>query len=478
MSVSRRSFLKGAAAATAVSAAGGAVQAVLGEAAAITSSASPNKFPGRVAINFNKNAVADYATKKVNIDVLKKMVDDTVILLTGKSTVGDAWKELFPATLTATSKIAIKTNFYAPNVSPPPEALLAIVEGLRKMEINGSKFTGAITVFEGNTSNDFAKGGYDSAAFNAADATLVKASFANGSDPAAGESSYATLLDQADFLFNIFSARGHDSFAEGLSLGFKSHYGTYVNQPMGTIHGSPGFSQRVRNLHCTGVISKKQVLSVSCAFFCNDEGTSMGTGNPNRSSFTTYVKTIDPDATCESPSTVIMSTDAISCEMQVIKLLRLNKNKPYGVDDMPKYLRASAGIEGALSDKTYTIGVIDEKKMEIRKMINGASTPVIHTTPDCSASHAALLHATPLPGKGITHFEFKVPSLLQGTPARLSIHDPKGRLVFSKELPVGGVLNHFSWDQRIKGGMRAVAGKYIGVLTAGHVGASALFVLP
>ncbi|MBN1577283.1 MAG: twin-arginine translocation signal domain-containing protein [Chitinispirillaceae bacterium] len=482
MAVSRRSFLKTTAAATAISATGSAVHAVLAEPAKVASSSSPNKFRGRVAINFNKEAVTDYGTKKVNVDVIKKMVDDTIMLLTGKATVGEAWKEIFPSTLTATSKIAIKTNFYAPNIAPPSECLLAMVEGLRKMDFNGSKFTGTITIFEGNTGNDFVKGGYDTASFTAQDVTLTKASFTNGSDPATGETKYTPILDQCDFLFNVFSARGHEtSYTEGFSLGFKSHYGTYATSGSSlSIHSNNAYSQRVRNLQCTGVISKKQVLSVSCAFFCNDEGTPMGSGNPARSSFKTYAQSMDSTATCDSPSTIIMSTDTISCEMQVIKLLRLNKEKTnFGVSDMPKYLRASAGITGALSDKTYDIGEIDGEKMDVGKMINGVVVkPVGTVTPSVGGrSHTTSLEATPLAGQGITHFEFKVPSSLQGVSAVISIHDLKGRLVFSKEMPVRGVRNHFSWNQRTKSGMKAGAGKYIGTLKAGKAGASATFVL-
>jgi hypothetical protein len=68
-----------------------------------------------------------------------------------------------------------------------------------------------------------------------------------------------------------------------------------------------------------------------------------------------------------------MSTDPVTAEMQTIKMMRLNK-KPaggYGVNDMPKYLRASAGVTGALPDTSLNFGVIDETKMDIRRIING-----------------------------------------------------------------------------------------------------------
>lgn len=478
MAVSRRSFLKSAAAVTAATASAGTVQSVLGKPVATTAGTSLNKWRGRVAINFNKDAVTDYAKKTVNSEKIATMVDETIMQLSGKETVGDAWKEIFPATLTPTSKIAIKTNFYALSICVPPEVLLAMVTGLRKMVIDGAAFTGDITIYEANTSNGFEQAGYNAAAFNADNikVTLLKATMADGKDPAEGETKYASLIDNVDFLINTFSARGHESYTEGVSLGFKSHYGTYINAPMSTIHATPGFSQRVRNLHCTGVISKKQVLSVSCAFYCNNEGDSMG--STGTKPFTTYVNKIDAAATCESPSTLIMSTDAVSCEMQAIKILRINKSKPYGINDMPKYLRASAGITGALTDTTYDIGEIDEAKMDIRKTINGASTTPLRSYSPPSASHpTALLKVTSFQHQRTTHFEYKLPASLQGCSAQLSVVDLTGKLVFSTGLTVNGILNHFSWNQKTARGATIGNGRYIAELTAGTTICRELFLI-
>ncbi len=469
MAVNRRTFLKNTAAATAATVLPGTVKTVLGRPAVVKVESGPNKWRGRVAINFNKNAVKDLAKKEVDSTVVTKMVDDTIKLLSGKSTVGEAWKEIFPSTINAESKIAIKTNFYALPICPAPEVLLAIVQGLREMTFDGTAFTGDITIYEANTSNTFAQAKYDEASFNSANAKLLKATIKDGSDPATGETQYAAILDQADFLINVFSARGHNDYTEGFSLGFKSHYGTYINQPISTIHSLTGYPQRVRNLQCTGVISKKQVLSVSCAFFCNNEGDTMG--STSTKSFTNYVKTMDPEATCESPSTIIMSTDAISCEMQAIKLLRLNKNPAgnYGVNDMPKYLRASGGVSGALSDKTYDIGEIDESKMDVRKIINDVVvTPVgaRNGRPALERPRESFLRVTPLRGQKVTHFEFKLPSSLQNAPAHLTVHDLMGRLIFSRETAVCGILNHFSWNQRATDGSPVAGGKYVGTLKA------------
>lgn len=476
MAVSRRSFLKGAAAVTAITAAGGVQQAVAAEQKVTATSGGLNKWRGRVAINFNKDAVT--SANKADAAVISKMMDDTIMLLAGEKEVGAAWKAIFPSSITATSKIAIKTNFYAKTICPPPCALLAMVQGLAKMDFNGSPYTGKITICEGMiTPNTFDAAGYVAADFSKAhpkgEVLLERKACVKANEAAGGKTECLEALNLADFYMNVFSARGHDSYAEGVSLGFKSHFGSYAAAM--DKHSNPALSQYVRDLHCTGQVLKKQVLSVSCAFFCNNEGTGMGT--TSAVSFATYVKTMDEAATCTSPSTIIMSTDAISCEMQAIKLLRLNKGGKFAVADMPKYLRASAGVTGALSDKTYDIGEIDEAKMEIRKMINGNSTPVITGAKASVGSSVALLQATPLRGQGSTHFEFRLPAAKLGMMAQLSVTDLQGRQVFSKELPVNGALNHFSWDQRTSSGAKVAGGRYIASIKAGALARSAPLIL-
>lgn len=100
MKLSRRSFLKSSAATTAAMAVSpGIVRA------AQEPSAPGNKWPGRVVINYNKDAVS--GTTPVPA-VIEQMVNDAILMLTDQSSIGAAWKAIFPASLTETSKIAIK----------------------------------------------------------------------------------------------------------------------------------------------------------------------------------------------------------------------------------------------------------------------------------------------------------------------------------------------------------------------------------
>jgi len=470
MSISRRSFLKTSAAATAMTIAGGAAGKVLGETTG-TPSAPGNKWPGKVAINFNKTAVTGTSSNpKVDDVVVAKMVDDTIMLLTGEKTVGAAWKAIFPSTLSATSKIAIKTNFYNNTlVCPHWSSLLAMAKGLAQMDFGGTTFPLAnITIFESNTPNSFDSAGYTTARFQGI--SLVKDSQSSYNDCATGESKYCTSLNKADFMMNVFGCRGHDSYAESVTLGGKSHYGTY---PPG-VHTAPAFSVRIANLMATGAVNKKLVLSVCSAIFANNEGTQYQSGPAD---FTAYSKKMDSTATSTFAScTIIMSTDPVSTDMQAIKVLRMNKDKTTGVNDMPKYLRACAGISGALS-VNYNIGVLDEAKMDIKKIINGTvvgGVPVIKNNNLVSVEEYAL-HISPLNKQGTVYIEYSAPASRIGNKAVLSMYDMLGNLVFSNEQAIPGVRNHFSWDRKTAQGKSLGAGKYVCRLTIGKINRSATF---
>jgi hypothetical protein len=474
MSISRRSFLKTSAAATAMSIAGGTAGKVLGETTG-TPSAPGNKWPGRVVVNFNKNAVTGTASSpKVAADVVATMVDDSIMLLTGEKTVGAAWKAIFPSTLSATSKIAIKTNFYNNTlVCPHWSSLLAITKGLAQMDFSGTKFPLAnITIFEANTSNSFDSAGYKAADFG--QVSLVKDSQSVYSDAATGETKYCTSLNKADFMLNVFGARGHDpSYAEGFTLGGKSHYGTY---PAG-IHTSPAFSVRCANMMSTGAVNKKLVLSVSSALFANNEGTQYQSGPAD---FSAYAKQMDATATSTfGACTIVMSTDAVSADMQAIKILRMNKNnKATGVNDMPKYLRACAGISGALS-VNYNIGVLDEAKMDVKKILNGqviGGVPVVEKDNLVSVEEYAL-HVAPLNTQGTVFIEFSVPTSRLNSKATISMYDMLGNLVYANEKTILNIRSHFSWDRKTAQGRTLGTGKYVCKLTIGRINRSTTFAI-
>ncbi len=484
-SAGRRNFLKTAAAGTAAIALHPGVGKVLGSS--VSFEPGPfNKWPGRVAINFNKDVV-----KNDTIDnaVVFSMIDDTIRLLTGKDDVGEAWKSVFPETLSLTSKIAVKVVTYNPyKVGLNWQTVKGVTEGLQKMNFDGTGFPASnITIYELTTSptaNAFTVAGYTAANFPGIIITSDKSKKVKAGDGALNDREYAIALKEADFLINCFNARGH-AFGDSdgkFTCGFKSHFGTYTD-PNG-MHGNPAgsaVSKNVREITCAGPVYKKHVLSVCGAIFASNEGNGpggiMGTDDLRPEDFSTYVKAMDDSADVKNPSTVILTTDPVAAETQAIKILRINKNKSYAPSDLPAYVQSAAGIDKSGFNPTYNVGIMDESKMEIYRIINGEiiDGPVAagkQRSADNNAPSAAL-SARQIAGSSSAFIEFRVPDTYLGRRATIDIFSGDGRLFRSFVRPVTGLHNHFSWNLRDTRGVRVPAGLYLARLSCGRMKLSA-----
>lgn len=501
MRVSRRSFLKSSAAAgAAVAASGGLVQNILASAPAMTPGPG-NKWPGRVAINFNKGAMTIKGTSPnfthtLNEDIIRKMVDDTIKLLTGSSSIGEAWKSIFPSSLTATSKIAIKIPIGFNDGPPAPHwaSVKAITDGLQQMDLNGVKLPlGNITIYDMAGSGTFANAGYTSANFPGI--TILKDNAVDGGNGAINNRTYAKTLRDADFLINVFSPRGHMvmTCSSTFTLGFKCHFGTYSN-PSG-LHGNGETSAaatNLRDMNCTGPVYNKTVLSVCSGIYANWEGHGPS-GGPD--DYSKYANSIDPSisylgtGSFRGPSTIMMSTDPVAIEMQTVKMMRLNNSSTttpypktqvstsgYATANMPTYLRASGGVTvSGLAGTTYNIGQIDESKMEVRRIIN--DIVMVENHPDLGGAAAgANIIASPIKGHRGTFIEFRLPHDLAGHDAQIDLYDIKGALVRRHSQKVLGALNHFSWDNTDDSGKQVSLGAYIVRLTSGRIHLSTKFV--
>ncbi len=467
MGITRRSFLKTSAASAAASLAAGPVSQVMGQGSTLKPGPG-NKWPGRVVINYNKNVVTTSAGGNPTVDpaAAKKMIDDSVLLLTGKTDLAEAWKAVFPSTLSASSTIAIKVPLGCANQTMAPHwtTVKAIVDGITAMDFGGSKLpAGNITIYDMRCSDNLSRYGYTSTNFPGV--KLVRDSNTSGQSDGARNKQYAKAL-QSDFLINVFRPGGHSGYVEGFTLGFKNHYGTYdVDHNSGT---APGY---LRDINCTGVVYKKNVLSVCIGIF----GAKEASGSPGSDavSYTTYVKTIDPSASGSLPAaTIIMSTDPVTAEMQTIKMMRLNNGKPYGPTDMPKYLKASGGVAGSLSDTVINAGVIDEDEMEILRIVN---EKVITTAAGSLHPHGAKkfsqsgIRVAHLAGQGTAFIEFSLPAASKGKNAVIDIFDMKGTLVHSLKRQVAGTVNQVAWNEKTTKGRRVPSGVYMIRVTAGSV---------
>ncbi len=471
MSISRRSFLKSSAATAAVSLTPGAVTQVIGKTNTGVQPGPGNKWPGRVVINYNKNAAAG-AT--FDTAVIKTMIDDSIKLLTKKESVGEAWKEIFPS-ITASSKIAIKVplGFAAKIVAPHWSSVKAIVDGLLQMDLGGAALPAAnITIYENpwTGTDNFKNCGYTSD--NIPGVKIVPDSNGTGFTDGAKNLQYAKSLNSATYLINVFRPCGHMAMFEGFTLGFKNHFGTYA---IDHTNGAPAY---IRDINCTGAVFNKNVLSVCVGLNGAKE---VGMPGDSAKSYNYYIQsTFDPsvpDPTGNMPpdvsaNTIIMSTDPVSAEMQTIKMMRLNK-KPagnFGIADMPKYLKASGGVSGALSDKTYNIGVIDENAMDIRKIANGVVLNVASRPAD-TESHESInrfgIAVSHLKGQGAALVEYHLPQSFIGSQAAIEIYDLKGGIVHAEKQRVAGAVNHFAWNEKSTDGKKVPRGMYVVRVNAG-----------
>jgi hypothetical protein len=475
ISKERRNFLKMTAAGAAGLAIASKMDPIFASPSAVKAVGPGNKWPGRVAINFNKAAIG---ASGADATVIKKMVDDAIMLLTKETTVGAAWKAVFPSSLTATSKIAIKINTLNPGLPAPHwSSVKAITDGLALMDLNGSPFpAGNITIYEMN----FQNGGPSKAGFTAANfgssVHIVEDSPVDGGDGALSNHTYASSLKNADFLINVFSPRGHMLPPAGsrFTLAFKSHYGTYSN-PNTTLHPNNVFNtQYLRDINCTGPVFNKTVLLMCSGIYGMNESNGPSGIADN---YTTYAQSIDKTSTTQCPTTIMVSTDPISIEMQSIKMMRINKSAAYAVANLPPYLQAAAGMTVTGFTTSYNIGTIDESQMDIRKIINGISTPVLGPVAGGIAVFRAGIAAHQIKGYNTTFIEFKLPDGHVGKDASVEIYDSRGAIVRKFIQKVLGVQNHFSWDETDIAGKMAGQGMYVALLSSGSVHESTRFMI-
>lgn len=191
----------------------------------------------------------------------------------------------------------------------------------------------------------------------------------------------------------------------------------------------------------------------------NGPGAVGGGVDNNYDDFSKYAKKIDKDANTKAQCTVIMSTDPVTAEMQAIKILRMNKDGAYGVKDMPTYLQAAAGITNSEFPTAYNIGIIDEAKMDIRRIINDTIITTSIKEPSFLSRNESSLAIHPV--RRSFFIEFNLPEEYKNREAKFEIFNAKGEHVITISHRIGGINNHFSWDGRDKRGERIASGLYI-----------------
>ncbi|MBL8025888.1 MAG: DUF362 domain-containing protein [Fibrobacteres bacterium] len=478
---SRRGFMKaGTGAAVATTLVPGLIS--LSPSSAEAAVSPMNKWPGRVVVNYNnKHAATQTGGTAADKTILTKMVDDSIKMLTGETTVGAAWKAIFPATLNANSKIAIKINLLSSGVVPGhPYIVAAMVEGLMQMNFGtaSSPVTltrSNITIYDGNNSNAFSAKGYN--ATNFPGITLRPTDTLSSHGDGARGANYANTLYNAEFLINIPGIRGHSSYAGNATLGFKSHYGTYPTSYHDNITTPP----YLRDINCLGPVFAKTVLTVGNAIYATNYGNGPST-NSNPDNYNRYAKTMDPSvvSTRVQCDTILMSTDPVAIEMQMHKIMSLNANpvRSYAVSNLPTYLKLSGGVAVG-TETVYNIGTIDESQQNVGKIINEVAvgwTGQERLSPK-SAIAVSSITVRPNPANPRTCFDYTFSHEHVGKPVHVEVFDSLGQCVFKEESVVAGIVNHFVWEGKDNSGQAAASGNYVVYIKAGKDQRKASFTL-
>jgi hypothetical protein len=499
-SLSRRAFLQASGAASAAATFAPALTGLAAtgaQAADIPLSPGPcNKWPGRVVLNYN-TALQNYTGVSLNPwstatdadkALLKKMVDDS-------ATAAEAWRAIFPDTVNANSKIAIKIQVNDPLV------IKAVVDGLISMNVGtiaspAHISSGNITLWQSvslteytPTANDIAGGvnNFNNMGFTAANfpgvnliGHMTNAHAHTGADAGALNGAYADPLYECDFLINATNMRPHFQAAHCVTMGFKNHYGTY--HPYGTTytpaiaggnaHDWTGGPQFLRDINCTGPVYKKTVLMLFTAFF-NDYG--FGPWYNYAKQMDPSVETADTNAQKKiNANSIFLSTDPVAAESYAFILMGRNGIWPSGAygtqQGLAGYVVISSGTPGG-DGIGYNIGISDEAKMTQGEIINNVITkPIDHGTGisgDKVIATLPELRLFPNPANSYCYIDFLSPKGLTGKSALVEIYDMLGRVAWSRKCPLQGVGNRVIWKGTDNRGRAVSNGRYLVNVTMG-----------
>jgi uncharacterized protein (DUF362 family) len=277
----------------------------------------------------------------VNQAVVKKMLDDAIIALSGINTVGEAWKSIFPS-ITLNTKICIKVNCiasgggpYVPGnkdtLSSHPEVAYSIANCLTAMIIDGSNFPADnITIFDrsdiemknaGYTINKDGAGvkSYGTMPFvNSGNSTNYSQTrySVNGSDQF-----LSNIFVNSDYMINLCVMKDH-SFA-GVTLSMKNNYGV-IHMPECTQMHTCDIA--VPKLNALEPFKKKQVLCIVDAIY--------GIKNGGPEGYPQF-----------KPNSLILSKDTVATDTIGTKMLVDNG---FNASRVPAYLKTA--------DDTYWLG--------------------------------------------------------------------------------------------------------------------------
>jgi uncharacterized protein (DUF362 family) len=228
--VSRRKFLSTGAKAGAALAASG-----MTPLEGVARTAAPGV--GQITRVVDSAATSGFST--INSPIVEIMMDAGIKGFTGQSSVGEAWKSLFPG-ITASSVIGIKINLIYPSGLPShPEVVDAIAAGLVQMDFGGTPFpANNIIVWDRYGSSYFTTAGYT---YNTGPTGVrvfgtPEVGYDTTSYNVNGVSTQLSriLINECDFLINVPVIKDHGM--AGMTGSLKNTYG--MNSNPGSLHAT------------------------------------------------------------------------------------------------------------------------------------------------------------------------------------------------------------------------------------------------
>jgi uncharacterized protein (DUF362 family) len=289
---------------------------------------------------------ASLAGSVMQQSVIQTMMDEGIKRLTDVADVGDAWKSLFPG-ITAGSVIGVKINCLFSRMSTHPPVTAAVVDGLKRMTLDGSPFPeNNIVVWDWQSGQLTAAGykinkGTTGVRCMSTSSYYSNETFQVDRSPAQKLSKFIT--QECLYLVNVSVLKNH--FMSGVSLSMKNHYGS-VSNPDLLQHDGGGIGS-IPSINALAPIRSKQVVVICDAIF------GVISGGPDNS----------PQV---SPKSILLSRDPVAMDATGAKMLESNGCKS-------AKLTGSASHITVASKPPYSLGTCDPNEIETINIENPSS---------------------------------------------------------------------------------------------------------
>jgi len=380
----------------------------------------------RVVVVWDTNAVVG---STIDTAVVRIMMNAGIKALTDSTTVGQAWKGIFPG-LTASQNISLKANCLYP-LSSHPQVARAISLGLNQMTLGAATFRPwRLIVFE-RTDAELSGAGYtvrtDTLGMRCLGTGHAGWGYTTRRWPILDSlvNFSRVLVDSSSFLIDLCVLKDHGMAGRQYTLNMSNHYGTVSNA--NCLH--PDARRRTPELVrvMRDSLGNKEKIYIIDALFA------IYNGGPSGS----------PQVITRS---LVLSKDPVACDSMGVEMINnLRVARGYAPKDS-RYLAYAESI--GLGHRMYTL---------IR--INNPSGVAHEPKPEEGQSDFALLPPRPNPFAGTTEIPYLLP---RSGEARVEIYNALGERVRTLASGTHSAGQHRAvWDGRNGLGEKSASGVYL-----------------